>query len=408
MLERLKEVPFRPNTSSHARLIALIGLHLALPAFGNEAATPNTPPPKKSMKELMTDPSDGKFDLSQWLGTASGVLPMPIIITEPAVGYGGGLALLFFHDSIHNRAKLEKEKNPDGTPKRMAPPSISGVTGFGTENGTWGVGGFHLGILKDDAVRYVGALGYASVSYDLYGPLNHPTPVTVEGAVLLQQLTFRLGESDFFAGANYKLMSSTAKANSGITLPPPAGNGIEVQSGGASVILEYDSLDNIFTPNRGGVSKAEWTHYNNWLGSDNQFDLLALKNRFWHPLTESLILGLRGDSFLSRGDVPFYMLPFIQMRGIPAMRYQGEFVLTTEMELRWDVTPRWSLVGFAGAGWTGRNDFSDLGNSDTYPAGGVGFRYLMARMFNLRTGIDLGVSEEDTAIYLITGTAWGR
>ena len=39
------------------------------------------------------------------------------------------------------------------------------------------------------------------------------------------------------------------------------------------------------------------------------------------------------------------------------------------------------------------------------PAGGFGFRYLMARMFNLRAGIDIGFSDEDTAIYFTTGTA---
>ncbi len=389
-----------------ALLVVLIGLHYALPTFGNEAGTTNAPAPKRSMKEMMTDQVDGKPDLSEWLGTADGVLPMPIIVTEPAVGIGGGLALIFFHGSIQERAKQAKEKNPDGTPGRMAPPSMSGLAGFGTENGTWGAGGFHLGIWKEDTVRYVGALGYASVNYDLYGPLDKPRPVTVEGAVLLQQLTFRLGESDFFAGANYKMVSSTAKANT--PLPPPAGNGKEVQSGGASGILEYDSRDNIFTTNRGLSSKAEWTHFDSWLGSDNQFDLFAFKNRYWHPLTESLVLGVRGDGFFSSGDVPFYMLPFVQIRGIPAMRYQGEHVLTTEVELRWDFTQRWSLVGFAGAGWTGSDDFSDLGSSDTHPAGGFGFRYLMARLFNLRTGVDIGFSEEDTAIYFTTGTAWGR
>jgi outer membrane protein assembly factor BamA len=221
---------------------------------------------------------------------------------------------------------------------------------------------------------------------------------------MLQQLSFRLGKSNLFAGMNYKIFSATAKADT--PLPPPAGDGVEVQSGGASGILEYDSRDNIFTPNRGLSSRVEWTHFDRWLGSDNQFDLLALKNRYWVPFTESLVLGVRGDGFFSGGDVPFYMLPFVQIRGIPAMRHQGKHVLVTEMELRWDFTRRWSLVGFAGAGWTGWDDFSDLGNSETYPAGGFGFRYLVARMFNLRMGIDIGFSEEDSSIYFTTGTAW--
>ena len=39
-------------------------------------------------------------------------------------------------------------------------------------------------------------------------------------------------------------------------------------------------------------------------------------------------------------------------------------------------------------------------------AGGFGFRYLVARALNFRSGIDVGFSEEDTAIYLTFGTAW--
>ena len=39
------------------------------------------------------DPKDGKLDASQWLAGRTGFLPIPIIISDPAVGYGGGLAV---------------------------------------------------------------------------------------------------------------------------------------------------------------------------------------------------------------------------------------------------------------------------------------------------------------------------
>lgn len=388
-------------------LLILIGLHCALPAFGNEAESTNAPPAEKSLKELMTDPVDGDLDLSQWLGTASGILPVPIIIAEPAVGYGGGLALLYFHDSIQNNAKKMKEKNPDGTKKTPPPPSISGVAAIGTENGTWGGAAFHMGVWKEDTIRYIGAAGYVSVNYDYYTSSGQALPVNLDAAFLLQQATFRLGKSNFFMGGNYKFLSSTASLETATIFDPPLrGDDETLKSGGLGGILAYDSRDNIFTPNRGLSSKAEWTHYDSWLGSDNQFDVLNLKNRTWLPLTESLVLGLRGDGAFSGGDIPFYMKPFILMRGIPAMRYQGDHVLTAEAELRWDFTQRWSLLGFAGAGWTAEDSLSDFGNSDAIPAGGFGFRYLLAHMFNLRTGIDIGFSEEDRAIYFTIGSAW--
>jgi len=377
-------------------------------ASENAINTTNALTTTKSFSDKIKDPARGKLDISELMSSAHGFLPLPIIITEPAVGFGGGISLIFLHDSINSRLELIRKNNQNGKKIKIPPPSISGLAGFGTENGTWGAGAFHLGIWKNDAIRYLGVFGHASVNYDFFGIQGKATPINVDGTAMLQQMIFRLGESDFFAGANYKIVSSTAKSNFEIPLPPPVGEGIEVQSGGASLILEYDSRDNIFTPNYGLSSKMEWTHFDSWLGSDTEFDQIAIKNRFWHTLTDSLVLGLRGDGFLTSGEVPFYMLPFVQLRGIPAMRYQGEHILTTEAELRWDFTQRWSLVGFAGAGWSALNDFSDIKNSDTYPAGGFGIRYLIASLYNLRTGIDIGLSEEDTAIYLTTGTAWGN
>lgn len=370
-------------------------------------AETNAPAVNSSRLAVFIDPEDGMLDTSAWLSKAQGFLAVPILITEPAVGYGGGLTLLFFHDSLKNRAQAAKNKRADGEPARVPPPSITGVGGFGTANGSWGGGAFHLGIWKEDTIRYLGVLGYASINYDFYNRLGTAIPVNVEGAGMLQQMVFRLGKSDFFAGANYRFTATTAKLErEGGSLPPPAGDGVEVQSAGASGILEYDSRDNIFTPNRGLNSKFEWTHYDDWLGSDNQFDLTIWKNRKWIPLANRFVLGLRADGSFSDGDVPFYMLPFVDIRGIPAMRYQGRHVITAEAELRWDVTRRWSLVGFGGAGWTARNEINDLGDDGTHAAGGFGFRYLVARLFNLRAGLDIGFSEEDTAVYITTGNAW--
>jgi outer membrane translocation and assembly module TamA len=103
--------------------------------------------------------------------------------------------------------------------------------------------------------------------------------------------------------------------------------------------------------------------------------------------------------------VPFYQLPYIEMRGIPAVRYQDENTTVAEAELRWNVTPRWALVGFLGAGraWGSENGFSD---ADTRTAGGAGFRYLIARRLGLYVGMDYARGPDDDAIYIQVGGAW--
>src|ERR1700691_3695363 len=55
-----------------------------------------------SAEGKFTDAEDGMFDLSDMLLSHRGVLPVPTIVTEPAVGYGLGLGLLYFTMPKHD------------------------------------------------------------------------------------------------------------------------------------------------------------------------------------------------------------------------------------------------------------------------------------------------------------------
>ena len=87
------------------------------------------------------------------------------------------------------------------------------------------------------------------------------------------------------------------------------------------------------------------------------------------------------------------------------MRYQGENVLTTELETRWNLNERWSLVFFGGVGRTA-DSIDDFSDSEDRWAGGTGFRYLVARALGLYTGIDFAWGPEDWTFYIQTGSAW--
>jgi hypothetical protein len=95
------------------------------------------------------------------------------------------------------------------------------------------------------------------------------------------------------------------------------------------------------------------------------------------------------------------------MRGVPIMKYQGSQTLQFETEQRFDVTPRWSLVGFAGTGCTW-NESQYLDSDKWIFAGGAGFRYLVARVFGLRMGIDIAASPDQLAYYIVFGHYWNR
>ncbi len=68
------------------------------------------------------------------------------------------------------------------------------------------------------------------------------------------------------------------------------------------------------------------------------------------------------------------------------------------------LTNRWGAVGFAGYGKT----YSpNLDNQTAWNAGG-GFRYLLARIFGLKMGIDVARGPEEWAFYIVFGSSWLR
>src|SRR4051812_13337355 len=106
---------------------AALGLLGARVGFAEETpvATPAASA-EPSIWSTFKDPEDGNFDASQFILSKHGFLAIPIVITEPAVGYGGGVALMFM--------KYAPEP-PAGAPppKRYVPPSFTVVAGGLTE-----------------------------------------------------------------------------------------------------------------------------------------------------------------------------------------------------------------------------------------------------------------------------------
>jgi len=93
------------------------------------------------------------------------------------------------------------------------------------------------------------------------------------------------------------------------------------------------------------------------------------------------------------------------MRGVPTARYQGMADILTEGELRWNFVPRWSLMLFGGAG-KAFDKWSEFEDAKWVTTIGSGFRYLIARKFQLRMGIDVARGPDDWAYYIVFGSSW--
>jgi outer membrane protein assembly factor BamA len=264
----------------------------------------------------------------------------------------------------------------------------------------------------------VGAGGFASLNLDWFGKGDslggQSISYTNELLFLYQKVTFKLGDSNFFLGPQYRLLATDASFAGddaeAIAAGVPTGD-LQSQTAGLGAVLAYDSLDQPFSPTRGVRAEVSYSQQAEGFGGDFEYGRLNLFGITYVPLGEKFVLGLRVDGGLITGgadDAPFYDLPGLMTRGIPRGRFVDNAALLAEAELRYDVSTRWSLIGFGSVGRVA-DDFGDIWSADTHTAVGTGFRYLIARQYGLRVGLDVGYSDEDDwTVYVTIGTGWVR
>ena len=347
------------------------------------------------------DTLDNHVDISEFLKTRYGFAFLPMLITEPAIGYGGGGGLIFIH--------RDPEEIKQG---KGIYPSISAVGGFYTESKSWGVGGGHFGIWNDGNIRYRGGAGYVSANLSYYREPIFQNGVeqihfNIKAYGIIQEIIFRIWQSNFFGGISYSFGHTSVQFDIPVDLPEINDDEFDLNIGGLGASFYFDTRDNMFTPNSGIYGGIKYIYNDKFLGSDKQFQRLFTHILGYSKLIAGLYGALRLDLQSSFGDAPFFLRPFISLRGVPAMRYQGKTTYLAEAELRWDFNYRWSLIGFGGYGEAlPLND--ELFDKQTAYNYGAGFRYLLARLYGIRMGVDVARGPEDWAFYIVFGSSWFR
>ena len=350
-------------------------------------------------QSALVDTLDNAFDISYYLYNLHGLLPIVSPITEPAVGYGAALATMYF---------IPKEK--DST-KHFQMPDIVALVGGLTENKTWFAGGGYIGFWNEDHIRYRGIVGYGDIKLKYYGTGSqfleaHPIHFSISSTFLLQQAIFRIGESRFMIGGKYIFSESKITITNNSELIDLSRD-FSLKNSGIGLITEYENYDNVLSPNKGLRVNLTYFQFSEYLGGDRNFGRLTFFTHYYIPLfNKRWISAFRIESQLATGEPPFYMNPFIMLRGVPAMRYQGDLTALAETEQLFLVSRRWGINTFGGFGSTFNMDNSKIEQRTTAWNFGVGFRYLIARQLGLRMGIDVAKGPEDWGIYIIFASAW--
>lgn len=333
--------------------------------------------------------------------TKGSFIPVPFIITDQNVGYGAIIALSYIHAN----------KN---TTKKDTPPSMTALAGGGTSTKSWTMMLFHSHSWNDDRLRYLGALLYMNFNLNFYqiGSVNlsnRPIKINLNGWGTFQRIQFRVKESDFFIGPQYSyahITSSIAKDQDFIvadTIDTKIFSEDNLSSIG--LIADYDSRDNTISPKRGLYGGVEANYNATWLGSS--YDFLETEAYFYAyvPLTKWLYSIYHIDYMHAGDDAPFYLKPFVQLRGAPALRYQGNNTMLLEAQFRAYVYKNWAVVAFTGIG-AAYNSFSEFLFAEWVYNYGVGARYELVKAFGTRVGLDFAWANQDFGWYVVIGTSF--
>ena len=356
---------------------------------------------KEEKKAMMHDTLDGQLDFSSFLIDANGFIPVPYIITEPALGGFGVAVIPVFINSSKSKYATSR-----------TPPDITGAIGMYTANDSWLVGGFRLASIPRWSMKYRVALAYANLNLAFYRDVatigEKEFDFNFVSKPVLLSLSKKVTKQEIYLGLQYVYQQSNIKPLFSESLPEEIKEReLKSQTGSLGLFLDWDRRDNTFTPDKGAIVHVLYSVNDDWTGSDYTYERLDGNLNWFFPIKKNWVSGIRAEVQHAFQSPPFYLLPFINLRGVPAVRYQGQTTALIETEQRIDLNLRWSAVGFAGFGKAIAQDESFSNGTTVYNFGG-GFRYLIARAFKVRAGIDIGFGPDSWGYYIVFGHNWNR
>jgi hypothetical protein len=356
-----------------------------------------------SSKSILKDTSDGKLDFSRFLiEDPKGFIPVPFIITEPALG-GFGVAVVPMF--------LKPPKKSEGY-KGYIPPDITAGFGMYTSNNSWMFGVARIASIPAKKIKYRIAAGIADLNLSFYRDVENVGEKEFKFSVnmipVFLSLSKRILKQDVYLGVQYLFARNKLTALFIDSLPESIeSNTFKSNIGSLGTFVDWDKRDNFFTADKGFRTNVLFTANDNWTGSDFTYQKLAGLFNWFIPIKKNWISGLRAEANHVFGDPPFYALPSLALRGVPAVRFQGYTTALLETEQRVDFNLRWSAVAFAGVGKALQRD-EHFDESQTAYNYGAGFRYLIARAFKIRAGIDIAKGPDSFGWYIVFGHNWNR
>jgi outer membrane protein assembly factor BamA len=171
---------------------------------------------------------------------------------------------------------------------------------------------------------------------------------------------------------------------------------------GLGIVWVWDTRDQVFFPNNGGLTEARFVFYTKDLGSDFTFTWLNVNARRYWSFAKDKVVAAQIYLETTGGTPPFFELPKLGgsnvMRGYFLGRYRDSDYFAFQAEYRQYFWWRLGFVAFAGFGDVAR-DLTALSIQRLKPTYGVGLRFLFNKKEKINIRADIGFGKDTNGIY---------
>jgi hypothetical protein len=319
---------------------------------------------------------------------------VPIPISNPTLNEGLVVGGAYFYPQSEEEKKLE-------------PASMTAAAGMYTTNDSRAFALVQQNYWNRGNWRFTGAIGGADLRLSLLtaDETNSGTSVDwrINGTFLFAKIARKV-KGNWYGG----LLTRVVDANQSIEIPTAESN-FDTASGLRSVGLgayaEYDSRDNPFNSTAGRYFKLDALFNDEAIGSFSTYQSYGAAFRSYHRLTDAVVLAWELQGCQRSSTTPLWDACTVKLRGFSATDYLGKVSASGQAEARWQLSKRWGIAGFAGAGYVDRS-FNGIREGEPIPSYGVGLRFsvLPAKGINLR--LDYARSTDSEAIHFLVGEAF--
>ena len=300
-----------------------------------------------------------------------------------------------------------------------SPPSITGLGGFRTSNGSGGGVLAQKFVLKRNKYRLLLAVGRADIHFNFFGigaaagNAGRSVPVEVEGRGLLIDGSMRVFGKHWFAGLRYYGMRSTINIDrASVTRPgepilpdrPQVPEiDLNLRTAGLGPTLEFDSRSDPFYPRAGDQFRFQASFNGRAIGGRRTYQNYQAFYNKYYSLSPRQVLAGHAAGCYATGSVPFYDLCFFgkskDVRGYDVGQYIDRVMIAAQAEYRVELKKRLGAVAFFGAGEVARR-FADLRSDALKPGGGVGLRFRLTKENHINLRVDYAWGIGSKGLYL--------